>query len=273
MDGDVQRGWGMAGRNRRLAWMAPALLGILVQGGCHLFGRQGAAGNAARPDAIGPAVSPDVTAKNGKFPDSAPGPDGPQFAATARDGDPAITPVVVQSPAMPPAPAGTDENTKGAPGPATPPTSGRIEPLPAPAKPEPHQRAAPTATGALLNLAPGESPIERLTAVALRLEGVEAERKALQARAESLSATLGEREKALQQAVREVQDSAEEMQRTRTAAQTLKQEVEEVRAALSRRDKDEIETLRAINKLLERMTEEKNRPPAGNDERSPWRPK
>jgi hypothetical protein len=90
---------GMAGRNRRLAWMMPAVLGIVMQGGCQLGGRHGPSSTAARPDG-GPAGSSDVAANagpdlpqpNGKGPDGAPVPDGPELAANRRGGDPAITP-------------------------------------------------------------------------------------------------------------------------------------------------------------------------------------
>ena len=238
--------------------MTPALLGLVLQGGCQLFGGHAPSGTPAGGDAASTPLAADTAPTTGLSLDAAKPSAG---QAPALQVDAAVTPVALQTPA--PVPAPTD-------GTAAP---GRIEPVPVGGKPETHQRPAPTATGELLRLAPGESPIERLTAVTLKLDAVEADRKTLQGRVQTLSTALEEREKALHQATREVQDSADEIQRTRTAAQTLKQDLDEVRAALSRRDKDEIETLKAINKLLERYAEDKKSPSAGTEDRMPWRPK
>jgi hypothetical protein len=133
-----------------------------------------------------------------------------------------------------------------------------------------HQRCAPTATGCLLNMAPGESPVERLTEMTQKLGIAERERRDLEGRFQQLGVTLDQRnaileqrEKVMQQTGGEIQEAAVEVQRTLALVKAVQKEMEEMRAALLQRDKQDVETLKAINKLLERLANEKVRPDDG----------
>jgi hypothetical protein len=239
----------------------------LLQGGCQLLGRTREPSADSAPPPVAKAAAPDAAGMTAPPAQTIPARDAGEpeakrdtgTAATEKDSEKAVVQAELRSATAPPLLERPADGPKpgtglGRPTDAASPGVARVEPVPAPAKPNPHDRATPTATGELLRLAPGESPVERLTAMSLKLGAAEAERKALEARVQTLSSALEQREKALQQATREMQDASEEVQRMR-------------------RDKDDIETMKAINKLLERFSEEKNRPPAGNEEKVPWRPK
>jgi hypothetical protein len=169
-------------------------------------------------------------------------------APAPNDSDPAVVQAGHQTPVAPET-LPTPRVAEAPPGPApvTPPT-------------DPHQRPAPTATGCLLNLPPGESPIERLTAVTMKLGESETERRNLEAKLQQVTAKLEQSEKALQLSTVDVREAAEEVQRTRELVQTLRQEMDEVRAAHSKREKDDVERLKTINKLLERLAGEDRKP-------------
>jgi hypothetical protein len=121
--------------------------------------------------------------------------------------------------------------------------------------PDPHLRTVPTATGALLNLPPGESVAERAVELNGRLAAMEAERRALEARAQQLEAGLVAREQSLQMSGKEMLDAAEEIARTRRELQNWSQELAELRARLRKRDKEDLEAMKSLIPLLERLLE------------------
>jgi hypothetical protein len=120
---------------------------------------------------------------------------------------------------------------------------------------DPHQRPVPTATGALLNLAPGESPAERALELNARLAVADADRQVLEQRAQELTAALELRDRALSQHSRDIHEAAEEVARAREQVTAWRKELEEARGRLRTREQDDVQTLKAIIALLERLTE------------------
>ena len=84
----------------------------------------------------------------------------------------------------------------------------------------------------MLNLVPGESPVERLAKATLELTAAEADRKKLEGRVQQMTGELETREKVIQQSVREMQQATEEVQRTRTVTAGLRKELDDLRGVL-----------------------------------------
>jgi hypothetical protein len=141
--------------------------------------------------------------------------------------------------------------------------------VPAGVAPDPHQRAGPTATGALLNLPPGESLAERAVALNGRLAAIEAERRALELKAQQLEMGLAAREQSLQMSSKEMLDAAEEIARTRRELQNWSQELAELRARLRKRDKEDLEAMKSLIPLLERLLESAPPEPKRDPEGTP----
>jgi hypothetical protein len=202
----------------------------------------------------------------------------PPVAAPAGDamgfGAMASTGVVVSQTAYPPAPP-----------PLLPPPA-NVSPMPtlAPAaqaaaqavtitdaRPEgDHQLARPSGTGSILNMQPGDHPIERLAEVTLRLQAKEEEARKLEARLQQMTALVEQRGQSVSAATHDVQEATEEIRQTRKALQTTRQEVDEAWANLRRREKEDIDTIKEILKKLDRPSD--NMPSPGNDDHAPARP-
>jgi hypothetical protein len=127
--------------------------------------------------------------------------------------------------------------------------------LPRPPAPltDPHQRLAPTATGALLNVPPGESIAERALDLGVRLAAAEADRQALEARITQLTTTLQAREQELQTASKEVQEATDEVLATRQQLQTWRQELEDARIRSQKQKREDLEKMKALIVLMEKV--------------------
>jgi hypothetical protein len=121
--------------------------------------------------------------------------------------------------------------------------------------PDPHQRAVPTAAGGLLNLPPGASLAERSLELTVRLQEADADRQALEYRARELTAALEARDRVLNEHGRDIHEAAEEVARAREQVSAWRKELEEARVRLRGREQEDVQTLKAIIALLERLTE------------------
>jgi hypothetical protein len=130
---------------------------------------------------------------------------------------------------------------------------------------DPHQRPVPTASGSLLNLQPGESPAERALELNARLMAADADRQVLDRRARELTVALEERDRALVQHTRDIHEAADEVAKAREQVTNWRKELEEARAKLRTRELDDVQTLKAIITLLERLTEAGQTPDARHD--------
>jgi hypothetical protein len=136
---------------------------------------------------------------------------------------------------------------------------------------DPHQRVVPTASGALLNLPPGESPAERALELNARLVSVETERQALEVRARELTGALEARDRVLSQHSRDIHEAAEEVSKAREQVSTWRKELDEARVRLRSREMEDVQTLKAIVAVLERLTEASPGGPEGRHEGGPAR--
>jgi hypothetical protein len=155
------------------------------------------------------------------------------------------------------------------PGPYPPGTAGLVPPGGIPL--DPHQRQVPTASGALLNLAPGESPAERALELSARLSAAEADRVALDHRAHELTVALESRDRALQQHGHDIHEAAEEVARAREQVTAWHKELDTARVRLRSREMEDVQTLKAIIAVLERLTEPSTNGPDARHEGSPAR--
>lgn len=163
-------------------------------------------------------------------------------------GGPVTLPIPKPSP--PPKPAAADPAKSVDPGPACPtPATGAPGGLGTPGSlvlPDPTVRAMPTATGARLNLGPGEVPADRLVELSQYLEAALAQNRDLVGRVRELEALGVAREQALAEALGEVEIASGEVARTRAALQALQ-------AKLLLIETEDIETLKAVIAALERL--------------------
>jgi len=230
-------------------------------------GRGGTVATAAAA-ADGPDVSNPIQAASSKqdAPEQAP-PPRPQAAAaggqTPAAGQPAKDAAANPGgPAAPGQPPGSHYHPEPAlalkrpqpPGPAGPAT---LSPAGVPGI-DPHARAVPTSVGGLLNLAPGESLAERAIDLNARLAASDADRQTLETRARELTAALEARDRALAQHSQDIHDAVEEVSRAREQVAAWRKELEDARSRLRSRELEDVQTLKAIITLLERLTE----PPA-----------
>ena len=117
----------------------------------------------------------------------------------------------------------------------------------------------------MLNLPPGESPAERALELNARLMAADADRQVLDRRARELTAALEERDRVLVQHSRDIHDAADEVVRAREQVTNWRKELEEARAKLRTREMDDVQTLKAIIALLERLNESGRAPEARHD--------
>jgi hypothetical protein len=172
-----------------------------------------------------------------------------------------------------PAPANTAAQQPGQPARQAPApgVASRNPPGAAPGQPggvplDPHRRQVPTAAGSLLNLPPGESPVERAVELSYRIQALDADRQVLEQRARELTAALESRDRALVQHGRDLHEAAEEVARARTQVANWRKELEEARIRLKSRELEDVQTLKAIIALLERLTEPKSGPDARHED-------
>ncbi len=164
------------------------------------------------------------------------------------------------SPGQAPAAARPQPPAAGTPGRPGSPTGPGGPPGQPPPLPDPHQRAVPTATGQLLNVPPGESIAERALELSSRLAAAEAERKALEAKVAQLTAALQSREQELQSAAKEVQEATDEVVQTRKQLQGWRAELEEARFRIQKQKREDIEKLKSVIALAEKVIESSSAP-------------
>jgi hypothetical protein len=131
--------------------------------------------------------------------------------------------------------------------------------IPPPAGPSgPHVRATPTATGEMLNLAPGEQAIDRVVELSRQLVAAENNRQALQARIRELEANGQSREQAVAEMVREVETASAEIAATQVTLRALRTELEALKARLKQTEDEDVELLTDLVALLDKLL----KPPA-----------
>lgn len=141
-----------------------------------------------------------------------------------------------------------------------------------------HQLPAPTVGGAILNMMPGDHPVERAAIATQQLHQEQMDKKNLEAREQQLKAELAQREKSIREATHEVKEATEEIHRTRTALQASLLEADEKLAALRKREQADAVTIKEILKKLDHGPEGSPTPmptPApmsGPDDHAPMRP-
>jgi septal ring factor EnvC (AmiA/AmiB activator) len=128
-------------------------------------------------------------------------------------------------------------------------------PLTAAPPADPHVRMTPTAAGALLNLGPNESAVDKAVDLARRLEACIADNQMLTARVKSLQATGEGREQALAEAMRDVESATNDVVRSRADLEALRKENAVLRDRLRQLEKEDLETLRIVISALERLLE------------------
>jgi uncharacterized protein (DUF342 family) len=113
----------------------------------------------------------------------------------------------------------------------------------------------PGASGTRLNLAPGETAVDRALEVSQKLSSLEEEKRTLTARVQELQNVLQDRERALGDAKSEVQAAKEDVARTRADLERWKQEVAGLRDRLRNAEKENVTTLQSVVQMLEQMME------------------
>ncbi len=147
--------------------------------------------------------------------------------------------------------------------PAPPPMAVAPSPLPPAVAPsplpsavalgDPRQLPRPTATGAILNLAPGESAMDRAAELIRRADEATTENKVLQARVRSLEAKALEREQAIAESLRDVDAAAVEVTRARAEIAGLRKDIQALKLRVQQVEADETETLKLIIDALEKL--------------------
>ncbi len=141
-----------------------------------------------------------------------------------------------------------------------PPVAADQMPLPGPTQPVgPHVRATPTATGGLLNLAPGEVAIDRVVELARQLAAAEDENRVLRARIQALEAAGLSREQAVAEMMRDVEAASAEVTATQNVLRSQRAEIAALKARLQQMELEDIENMKTLIELLEKLV----RPAAG----------
>jgi hypothetical protein len=161
----------------------------------------------------------------------------------------AATPPAGTAPAPAPLPASTTKTPHAATTETTPP---KVVPsaanTPGPRPLDPQVRGTPTASGAILNLAPYEVPADRLVELARKNEIQVAEIASLLARIREMEAVATSREHSIAETHRESEAQRADAARARS-------ELAAVQAQLEQVQKEDIEILRAVVAALERLLE------------------
>lgn len=250
----------MAATTRRLAPVC--VLATLLATGCglHPFTRSDAGkkieslpatpANPVVADKSKPTIPDDTSGAMPPADDSRPLPGGQVRGAVAAR-PPQFDPAVVPAsgvPALPQTLPAPQPTPAAAPVPTVPP--GVV-----PFASDPHVRAGPTATGAVLGLGPGESPLDRVLGMAQRLDACATETRGLQARVVALEAAAATREQALAEGLREVEAATGEVSRARAEQQSLRKEIADLKGRLRQVEKEDLDTLRSVIAALERLLE------------------
>lgn len=184
-------------------------------------------------------------------------PIGAMANVTPAGGQPAAPALPPPASTLPPpvglAPPAVPQPTTGpppAPGVQAPPGTPGLAPLPLP---DPHRRDTPTVGGAVLNLAPGELPLDRMVEMQRQADAVARENAVLAARVRELLALGKEKDASLAEAMREVEVAAAEAARAKGEAAAARLDTAAVRARLEQQEREEVELLRQVVAALERL--------------------
>ena len=144
------------------------------------------------------------------------------------------------------------------PSPVPLPPAGPVAVAPAPLPPalalgDPNPLPRPTATGAILNLAPGESAMDRAAELIRRGDEATSENKVLQARVRSLEAKALEREQAIAESLRDVDAAAVEVTKAQAEIAGLRKDIQALKLRVQQVEADETETLKLIIDALEKL--------------------
>ena len=121
----------------------------------------------------------------------------------------------------------------------------------------------PTVVGHPLNLAPGESPVEKSLDLSRRLAAAEEQNLAMAAHAQHLRAQIEQRDGLLREAEKEVRTATEEVAQARAELHQYKQQLQKLRDRMRAVESDNDATLRSIITWLERLLDgEKKEKPA-----------
>ncbi len=245
---------------------------LVAATGCTQLPGRGLSGTTYHPAGVAPGKSDPAPTDYLPKASTAPGPVAgaltPAAAAgtapanvTPAGGQPPVPTLPPASPLPPPAGLSAPPTQPPAPQPVTG-TPGVALPVPqpvtgtpgmAPWATDPHKRDTPTAGGAILNLAPGELPLDRMVAMQQQVDAVARESAVLAARVRELQSLGKDREHALAEAVREVDTAIAEAARAKGEAAGARLDAATVRAQLERQEREEVETLRAVIAALERL--------------------
>jgi predicted nuclease with TOPRIM domain len=104
-----------------------------------------------------------------------------------------------------------------------------------------------------LQLTPGQTATDRAVELARKLEDAERDKQVLSKRIAELDATVASRNRALEEAGREVLAAREELMRSRAELEGWQQEMQGLREKLRSADKENLATLQATVSLLQHM--------------------
>jgi chromosome segregation ATPase len=113
----------------------------------------------------------------------------------------------------------------------------------------------PTVTGCQLGLKGDETVLERALELTAKLAVTEEQKKELVCRVQQLTASLDEKQAAIQQAEHEVLVASDELNRARAELQRWREQVASLRDKLNGAEKENLETLQSIVGVLEKMLE------------------
>ncbi len=143
------------------------------------------------------------------------------------------------------------EDPRPMPAPSAPPIFENGERLPAPKSVPP--RDMPTVEGQRLRLGPGESAAERAVLLAQMLDAAQAESRTLRDRVRALEFQVQEVDRARDEERKSAAQAAADAVRYRLRMEALDEEVAALRERLRRAEIQDMETLREIISVLERL--------------------
>jgi hypothetical protein len=231
-------------RKRRL--LAPVLCGTLLTGGCELLGTSTAPltpprsfGDKASDAGAQPGAAGRPAGPRGELP-----PDQTAVLGTPRPGQPSGRRDPISGLEPEPKEATTVDYIP--PGPGSPYS-------PAAALPQ-AKSAQQTTAGRVMTLTPGEFRIDRDNEMAAKLNAGEPDARKLDTRVQQL-------DRLVRQSGTEVQAANDDLRKTAAQVDALRNEVNELRAQLRKRDSDDIESLQRTVKALEKLAGEESTAP------------
>ncbi len=118
---------------------------------------------------------------------------------------------------------------------------------------DPRVRPAPTAMGSVMQLPPGESPVERALELTKRVDQLSLEKKALHQRICALEEAMAASGKQMSAVTRQVEEAGSEVARARKDLQTWSDDLREQHARLRQQEKENQELLKMVIATLEKM--------------------